>query len=141
MKAKFDGYNWLARLERGEKLVESLDRLIIEQDIKTAWLFGIGAASSAEVGYYDLKNKDYVWKKVDKDLEILSLQGNLTLGEDKPLIHLHGLFSDESGKTFGGHVKDLTVSITCELFLHNWFAGQGITRFIDPDTGLKLLDL
>ncbi len=141
MTYRFDGYNWMIRLEKGEKLISSLTALIEKEKIKTAWIYGLGAADQVEIGFYDLEKKEYEWKKLDKELEILSLQGNISLIDEGPSIHIHGTFSGGDMQTFGGHVKDLTVSVTCELFLHNWFSSDGITRSLDKDTGLKLLDL
>lgn len=141
MKVRFDGYNWLVRLEKGEKLVETLVEIVKKENIKTGWIYGIGAASFVEIGFYNLSSKDYKWTKFDKDLEILGLQGNITFIGDEPALHLHGNFSDESLQAFGGHVKELVVSITCEVFIHNWFSSESITRSTDEKTGLKLLDL
>lgn len=141
MKAKFDGYNWVACLEKGEKLMEGLLKIAEKQQTKTAWIFGIGAAAWVEYGYYDLAKKDYVWTKTKKNVEILSLQGNLTAAEDHPHLHLHGTFSDETGQVFGGHVKDLEVSVTCEFFIHDWFGSEPIGRSLDDETGLRSLDL
>jgi hypothetical protein len=140
MKIRYDGYNWIARLEKGEKLVESLLEAVKKENIKTAWIFGIGAASWAKIGFYSLASKQYNWKELDKDLEILSLQGNLAWEDDAPILHIHGTFSDETMQAFGGHVKELVVAGTCELFIHDWFKGS-ISRSVDPKTGLKMFDV
>lgn len=141
MKARFDGYNWLVKLEKGEELTKSLVEIVKKENIKTGWVYGIGAASSAEIGIYDLAKKDYKWQKLDKDLEILGLQGNISYIDNEPAIHLHGSFSNESMQAFGGHIKELTVSVTCEIFIHNWFSQDSITRSLDKETGLNLLDV
>jgi predicted DNA-binding protein with PD1-like motif len=140
MRYQFDGYNWLVRLERGEKLVESVTGLVREQNITGAWISGLGAATWAEVGYYDLNNKRYHWKKLEKQLEITSLQGNIAWDGEEPILHIHGTFSDENMLAFGGHIKELETAGTCEILLHRWYK-QGLTRSEDANTGLKLLDL
>lgn len=141
MRVRFDGYNWLVRLEKGEELTKSLVEIVKKENIRTGWVYGIGAASSAEIGLFDPKTQDYKWKKFDKDLEILGLQGNIAYIHDEPAIHLHGSFSDESMQAFGGHIKGLVVSVTCEIFIHNWFSQDSITRSPDKQTGLNLLDI
>lgn len=141
MGVKFDGYNWLVRLNTGDELVSKLQEIARSEDIKTAWISGIGAASSVKTGLYDTEKKEYKWRDFSGDIEILSLQGNIAWDDKHPALHIHGSFSDENMNGFGGHVKELIVGATCELFLHNWFSSHGIVRSEDPKTGLKLLDL
>lgn len=141
MKYRFDGYNWLVRFDRGEKLVEGLTKLIRDENIRGAWVVGLGAAESAELGYYNLDTKAYEWKKLEQLLEITSLQGNVAWDGDQPVLHLHGSFSDHELKAFGGHIKELQVGGTCEVLLHRWYEQEGLHRTQDTTTGLKLLDL
>lgn len=140
MKVRRDAYNWLVRLERGELLSDGLLAAVEQEGIKTGWIMGIGACEWAELGFYDLESKQYQWQKFDEPLEILSLQGNVSLDGEKPMLHIHGMFSGKDYQSVGGHVKDLEVAGTCEIFLHDWFADP-LNRGVDPDTGLKLLDL
>jgi uncharacterized protein len=144
MKYKFDGYNWLVRLERGELLVEQLTQLAKDENITGAWLSGLGAAEWAELGFYNLHSKAYSWKRFDQLMEITSLQGNVawSAGQQKgePVIHLHGTFSDENMQAFGGHVKELKVGGTCEILLHRWYEGK-LQRSRDSETGLELLNI
>ena len=135
----FDGYNWVVRLEKGEKLIESLTELVKKENIKGAWISGLGGAISAELGYYSLEEKEYHWKTLDKLLEITSLQGNVSWVDGEPKLHIHGSFSDENMQAFGGHVKELTVGGTCEVMMHALQAE--LTRSQNDDTGLELLDL
>lgn len=140
MTYKFDSFNWLVRLEKGELLVEVLTQLVKDQKIKGAWLSGLGAAEWAELGFYDLPTKQYNWQKLSQPLEILSLQGNVAREDDMPVLHIHGTFSDQNMQAIGGHVKELEVAGTCEILLHRWYH-ESLNRSQDPDTGLKLLDL
>ncbi len=140
MTFKFDGYNWLVRLEKGELLVQSLIDFVRTQNLNGAWLVGIGGALWVDLGFYDLATKKYSQKKIDEPLEILSLQGNLAWENDNPVLHIHGSFSDSKMKAIGGHVRELAVAGTCEILLHRWYYGK-LTRSQDADTGLKLLDL
>lgn len=140
MTYSFDGYNWLVRFERGELLVEGLTKLISKENIRGAWVSGLGGAEWAELGFYNLDTKAYEWKKLDQLLEITSLQGNVAWQDDKPVLHLHGTFSDQSLAAFGGHVKELAVGGTCEILLHRWYEA-GLSRAHDDSTGLSVLDL
>lgn len=140
MKSKFDGYNWLVRLQKGEKLIESLTKLVEQENIPTCWISIIGGASSVTLKFYDLQKKEYQTHEINEDLEITGLQGNLAWQDGKPVFHLHGTFSKDDLSVIGGHVDELTVSGTCEIFLHKWY-GQNITRSHDEEVGLNLLDL
>lgn len=144
MTFRFDGYNHLVRLQKGELLAENLLKLVSEQKITGAWITGLGGAMWAEVGFYDITTQHYRWKKFDQPLEILSLQGNIAWEVSptggQPLLHIHGTFGDEHMNAFGGHVKELQVAGTCELLLHRWYE-ETLTRSHDAMTGLKLLDV
>jgi len=140
MKIRKDAYNWLIRLEREETLISSLNAALVDQNIHSGWVMGIGACEWVELGFYDLKTKEYRWKKFSSPMEILSLKGNVSIKEGKPFLHLHGSFSDENYQVIGGHIRDLEVAGTLEVFLHDWFSSP-INRKFDDNTGLSLLDL
>lgn len=141
MTHRFDGYNWLVKLEKGELLIESLSKLVKDEAIQGAWISGLGGALWAELGFYDLEQKQYHWQKKNELLEITSLQGNIAWQEGEPVLHIHGTFSDRNMNAFGGHVKELAVGGTCELLLHRWNEEAGLTRSKDLETGLTLLDV
>ncbi len=127
-------------LQKGELLVESLIKFAKKENIHGGWVSGIGGALSVQLAFYDLQARDYEIKEFNKPLEITSLHGNIAYKDGEPFIHLHGTFSDANMQGLGGHVKELIVGGTCEIFLHNWFKGK-LTRSEDDATGLALLDL
>ena len=142
MTSSFDGYNHIIRLERGERLSEAMDQFLADSsiEIQGAALSGVGAAEQLELGFYDLTAKEYQWKSFPDLYEITSLTGTIALDEHGvPMYHLHGTFSDGDYQVIGGHVKDLVVGGTCELFVHTTY--RPLRRKHDDDTGLKLLDL
>jgi uncharacterized protein len=88
MTYKFDGYNWLVRFDRGDLLVEQLTKLVKSENIRGAWVSGLGGAQWAELGFYDLNKKAYHWKRFDQLMEITSIQGNVAWdGEPTPPKH------------------------------------------------------
>lgn len=140
MTYQFDGYNYLMRLEKGELLVACLTAFADKENIKGAAVNGIGAALWAELGFYDLTTQRYRWKKLEELLEITNIQGTIAWENKRPFVHLHGNFSDACMQAYGGHVKELAVGGTCELFVHVWNKDR-LRRSQDTATGLKLLDL
>jgi predicted DNA-binding protein with PD1-like motif len=140
MKYSFDGFNYWLRLDKGEKLQENLQKFMNATGIKGGWVNGIGAALQGELGYYNLKKQEYQWHQFNDMKEVLSLQGNLTKNESgKYHSHLHGVFGDEKYGTIGGHVKDLTVGGTLEMFVHSSFID--LKRNKNEKVGLEIWDL
>lgn len=141
MTFRFDGFNYVVRLEKGELLVESLTQLVKDEQITGAWLSGLGAALWAELGYYDLDSQEYIWKRIDQTVEITGLHGNVAWLDDEPKLHMHGSFSDRDMRALGGHVKELAVGGTCEVFLHMMQGQQKLRRVHDDTVGLPLLNV
>jgi hypothetical protein len=139
MTYQFDGYNYLVRLQKDESLTEALSELAKKEQLGSAWLQGLGAAGSVTLGYYDLPNKQYLWKDVSELVEITSLSGNLAWVDGEPYWHLHGVFGDKNFASLSGHVKELSVGATCEIFIHPF--KKQITRTQNNEVGLNLLDL
>lgn len=140
MKYSFDGFNYLMRLDQGEKLLESIERFAAETKLEGAWVNGLGGSLQATLGFYDLDKKEYDWREFEGLREVVSLTGNLARDENGELVvHLHAVLSDREFRTVAGHLKDLTAGATLELFIHR--AYQPIRRKFDEKTGLKVLDV
>lgn len=139
MKHKKLGEKYIIRLFKGEKIIETLTKFLEEESITAAYFSGIGAVIFAELAHYDLEKKEYSSKKFKSPLEIISLAGNISLFEGKPMIHAHISLGDKSMTMFGGHLKEATVAATCEIIL-KVFEGS-LKRKQDEEIGLNLLDL
>lgn len=140
MTYSFNGYNYLVKLEKGERLHENVIAFAHAAKLQSAWVSGIGGALTATLGYYDLDAKTYIWKDFDDLREVVSLSGNIAFNEDGAMqLHAHGVLSDRSFKTVGGHIKDLVTGATLELFIHPSY--KPMRRKADPEVGLQTLDL
>lgn len=140
MTHSFDGYNYLIRVEMGERLSEVFEQFFVESKIEGSWVSGVGTASEVVLGFYELNAKDYKWRTFGRTMEIASLSGNVARDDQgKMMFHLHGVFASSDYATVGGHVKDFIVAATVELFIHRSY--QPIHRKHDEATGLQLLDL
>lgn len=140
MRYSFDGYNYLIKLSKGERLSKVMAQFAAETNIEGAWVSGVGGALEATLGFYDLESKEYLWQTFEGLREVVSLSGNLAFDEEgKMMFHLHGVLADREYKTIGGHVKDLTCGATLELFVHR--AYQPTKRKLDIEIGLQTLDL
>lgn len=139
MTTKFDGSQYIIRLNKGESLILSLTEFAQKEGITSAWINGLGGASSAELGYFNLETKAYEWRTFSELMEVTSLQGNLATNNGELAWHLHATISDRNLQAFGGHVKELIVGATLEILLHRFI--MPLERTKDEETGLDLLHL
>jgi hypothetical protein len=139
MKYSKRDHTFVIRLERGEEILESLERFCEENRIKSGFFRGIGALKEAELGLYSLKEKKYWSRRFEQPLEITNLTGNISMFKGKPFIHCHATLADKEMRAFGGHLKQGIVSPTCEIFLTE--VKPEILRKKDEETGLNLLDI
>jgi hypothetical protein len=137
MKAfRFDVRNaFFLRLDYGAELLSQLKEFLIENNIKSAFVTGIGAVISAEIGYYDQKRREYVKKRFTERSEILSLSGNVSLFEGGTFPHVHVVLGYDN-RLYGGHLFSAEV-FACELFVVE-LLGSPPERRHDEQTGLNL---
>lgn len=136
----FDGYNYLIKLEKGEKLMPALQAFAKETKLEGGWINILGGALNMTLGFYDLDKKEYIWRDFEGLYEITGITGNLAYDQqNQPVFHLHGTFADRDFKTVGGHLKDLTTAATVEIFIHRSF--KQVKRAHDETSGLQTLDL
>lgn len=134
-----DHDKYLLRFDLSEEIIETLGKYCQREKITAGYFTAIGAAHEMDLGFYDLVKKEYFTKTIKDriNLEIVGLNGNISLLQNKTAVHVHGIFSDHKYHVFAGHIKRLVVSATCELVL---VALHGkIERKFDQSTGLNLL--
>ena len=115
LKTTDDGIYLL--LKRGEKLMQSLTELASLQKIASASIVGISALMEVEFGFYHLYKKAYERRLFPDEYELVSLQGNVTWFEGKPIVHCHAAIGDRDFKIHGGHLFEAHVAVVTELFL------------------------
>ncbi len=129
------GRSFLVKLEHGKELLMQLKNFLIENEIKSAFVSGIGAVISAEIGYYDQKRKEYIKKSFTERSEILSLSGNVSLLDGEVFPHIHVILGYDN-RVYGGHLFSAEV-FACELFVLE-LVGTPPERGFDEVTGLNL---
>ena len=127
------------RLEMGEGLMESTQRIATAENVKLASINGIGACSKIEMGYIDLSIKEYVFKTFKGNLEILQATGNITLKDGEPFPHIHISVANEDCKAFGGHLNEAIISATFEGVMQ--IMDHEINREFNEDLGLALMNV
>ncbi|MBI2013737.1 MAG: DNA-binding protein [Candidatus Colwellbacteria bacterium] len=133
-----DGNFYTLNFSPGEEIISGISKFAKEKNIKAGHITGLGATSKLTLGFYNLKEMKYKKEVFTEDLEILSLVGNIAIGEDKnTIIHLHGTFGKQNFSTIGGHVMELIISGAGEMHIRA-FSGE-IRRAHDKKTGLNLI--
>ena len=69
---------YVIRLDRGEEIVVSLKEIADKENIKLAYLTGIGAVGKVTAGVFDTKEKVFKGHTWEGDLEVVSIGGNIT---------------------------------------------------------------
>lgn len=129
----------VARLDIDDEIIASLETICKENEIKSARVHAIGAVKNATVAMFDFAKGDYNETKLDRFMELLSLEGNVTQMNGETYIHLHASFGDSEGKAYGGHLKNAVIGATCEMFIEP--LENVVNRIKDSDTGLNIFDL
>ena len=132
-----DGY--IVRLDKGEELVRSLTKFCADENIKSAVISGIGGALWAELAFYHLDQKAYEFDRIEEPLELSALNGNVSYVNDKPFLHLHATVADMNYHAYAGHLKELAVAGTCEIYIRTF--EEPLERVHNDGVGLKILDL
>ena len=130
------GNTVVARIDKGEEIVEKVMELAAREKSALAGVQALGAVGRFTVGVFKTEEKQYLSNEFQGSFEIVSLTGTLSTMEGKPYCHLHMSAGNEKGEVFGGHLNSAVVSATCELVLQV-IDGQ-VDRAFDPEIGLNL---
>ena len=131
------GRIWVGRLATGDDLVEEIERVCAEQEVRAAWVNAIGAVRRAAFAYYEQEERRYLELESTDHHEITSFVGNISIRDDQPFLHAHGSFASRSGTAVGGHLL-----LGCEVFAAEVqireMTGVDLLRTPDEVTGLAL---
>ena len=132
--------SFLLVFERGDEIGKTLTTLARERAIHGASFTAIGACRRATIAYWNPDTKEYEKIEVDEQVEVVSLTGNIALGEDgQPRVHAHVALGKRDGTLIGGHFLSGEVHPTLELFLTT--TRVVLQRRKDQETGLPLIAL
>jgi len=126
-------------LKSGDEIIKSLEKLTKRETIQSGCIRGIGAIRDAELGFYDVQNKKYIKDMFKGHFELITLSGNISYFEGKPVIHCHGVIGDKEHNLYGGHIFQATVTATVEIFVQ--VSHDRLERKFDDKIGLNLIKL
>ncbi len=135
--ARFDN-TIVARIDRGEEILEQLKAIALKEDIRLAQVSALGAVGDFTVGVFYTAEKEYHANRFTGDWEIVSLTGSITRIKGEYYAHLHMSAGGTDGAVVGGHLNRATVSATCEMFIT--VLDGAVERRFDETVGLNLFE-
>lgn len=124
---------------KGDEVMSGLTAFAVREKLTSGWFTAIGALQSAKFGWFDESRKAFRDIKVDHQVELVSLIGDVGLANGTPAIHAHGSVALSDGQLRGGHLLEAVAWPTLELF----FTTTNVTliKEHDEETDLFLFDL
>ena len=126
-------------LDTGDEVIGALGKFVREQEVEAASLTAIGAFSRGVLGYFEWETKQYQKIPVGEQVEVLSLLGDVAVGDQAPTLHLHAVLGKADGSVVGGHLIEAYVRPTLEVILIQ--PPSYLRKRKDPETGLALIDI
>lgn len=93
------------RLVDGEDIIESLKTVCKNYNVDSAIIqSGVGMFKSMEIAFWN--GKEYVTKSIEKLVEIISLNGNISTvdGSGEIVVHIHAALGLDDYSIIGGHL-------------------------------------
>ena len=118
----------IARIDKGEDIVEQVKNIALKENIKLASIQALGAINDFTVGVFKTKEKKYFANEFKGDYEIVSLTGTINTMNGEYYSHMHLSAGNKA-----------IVSATCEMVIQV-INGQ-VDRYFDEEIGLNLLKL
>jgi hypothetical protein len=107
------------------------------ESVSAARLTGIGALESVTLGYFNWNTKQYEQHRVNGQVELLSLAGDVALNEGEPQVHAHVVLGCRDTSLRGGHLIDAVVRPTLELIVED--VPAHLRKRHDAQSGLALI--
>ena len=139
MNWRAEGDKYILILETGDEIVATLQKFAKENNIRGGFFFGLGAAESCVIGYYDVAAGQYSKRTILAQREITSLVGDISLVEGEFFAHCHIQLSDAEMNVKGGHLFEGHVSPTCEIMLFP--SEKSLERKVIPGKEFKMIKL
>jgi predicted DNA-binding protein with PD1-like motif len=130
----------IVRVDRGEEVIGSLQKLAVSERFRAAWVRGTGHLEWVDLVHWDpsreLQTKP---RRIEGPLLALSLEGNVSMRLGEPYVELRGALSREGDlgvQLLGGQIavaSALALELTIEIY-----EDARLERDEDPPTGLAL---
>jgi uncharacterized protein len=127
-------------LDTGDEILSSLKSFARTEHLAGSSFKAIGALSAVELGWLNWETRKYETAvKLQEQVELLSLIGDIALKDDEPQVHAHLVIGRQDGTAHGGHLLSASVRPTCEIVITE--SPQHLQKEIDPVSGIALIRL
>ena len=126
----------VARIDKGEEILDKIKEIALQENIKLANVNALGATNDFTVGVFKTEEKKYYSNEFKGNFEIVSLTGTINTMNGEFYTHIHMSAGNDKGEVFGGHLNKAIVSATCEMVI-NIIDGT-VDRYFDEEIGLNL---
>jgi predicted DNA-binding protein with PD1-like motif len=125
-------------LQTGDEAMECLGRFVRAERIEAAQITGIGAFQNVVLRYFDWGDREYLDNRVEEQVEVASLIGDVALSPDgTPSIHVHLVVGKRDGAAMAGHLGSGRVRPTLELIVTE--SPAHLRKVHDAESGLALI--
>jgi uncharacterized protein len=125
-------------LDTGDEAMAGLTRVAAEHHLQGSHFTAIGAFSRVVVAYFDWSSKKYLNLRIDAQVEVLSLVGDISMDDGKPRVHAHVVVGKSDATAHGGHLIEGHVRPTLEIVVTE--TPRHLHRRFDQESGLALID-
>ena len=126
----------VARIDKGEEILEKVKEIALKEKIKLANVNALGETNDFTVGVFKTDEKKYYSNEFQGNFEIVSLTGTINTMNGEPYIHIHMSAGNDKGEVYGGHLNKAVVSATCEMVIN--VIDGAVDRYFDEEIGLNL---
>ncbi|MBS6518036.1 MAG: DNA-binding protein [Clostridium sp.] len=130
------GNTIVARIDKGEEILEQVKAIALKEEIKLASIQALGAVDQFTAGVFKTDEKKYMANDFSGSFEIVSLTGTINTMDGEFYCHLHMSAGDDKGHVFGGHLNRAFVSATCEMIIT--IIDGTVDRSFSEEVGLNL---
>jgi predicted DNA-binding protein with PD1-like motif len=124
---------------KGDEIMSGLTNFAVREKLVAGHFTAIGALERARFGWFDRAQNAYLDIPIDRQVEMISLIGDVGLVNGAPAIHAHGAVGLPDGQVHGGHMLEAIVWPTLELFFTAY--RTALIKTHDAETNLFLFDL
>lgn len=144
MKSKLLNENgqktYLVVFDSGDEVISGITQFAKNNQLNASQISAIGAFSEATLGFFNFSIKDYKKIPVQEQVEVLTLNGDITLKPGGGVqVHVHTVLGKADGTAHGGHLLSAKVHPTLEVIITE--SPAHLNRKKDEETGLALISV
>jgi len=118
--------------EDGEEIIDSLIKFSIKHQLGSSYLSGSGGLAIVTLGYDDPGRNVHNDNKVRETVQVLSLDGFITIDSGTPHIDARAVIGKADGTALGGKLLAASASPRCEIIVSE--TPRYMRRHEDPHT-------